>query len=61
MMILGDKYYLIDKYYVNDKDFIHREDGPAVIYGNGDKEWWIDGYRIDVSLKDFIIGLFQLY
>ena len=21
----------------------HREDGPAVEYSNGDKEWWING------------------
>jgi len=22
---------------------LHREDGPAVIHSNGDKEWWLDG------------------
>jgi hypothetical protein len=24
---------------------LHREDGPAVIWDNGTKEWWIDGRR----------------
>jgi hypothetical protein len=24
---------------------IHREDGPAVIYDSGTKEWWINGKR----------------
>jgi hypothetical protein len=24
---------------------LHREDGPAVEYANGQKEWWIDGQR----------------
>ena len=23
----------------------HREEGPAVLYGNGSKAWWIDGKR----------------
>jgi hypothetical protein len=23
----------------------HRTDGPAVIYPNGDQEWWVDGKR----------------
>ena len=28
---------------------LHREDGPAVIADNGDKEWWINGklHRLD--------------
>ena len=24
---------------------LHREDGPAIIYADGDKEWWLNGYR----------------
>lgn len=24
---------------------LHNEAGPAVIYANGDKEWWINGMR----------------
>ena len=24
---------------------LHREDGPAVIYSNGDKEWFLNGKR----------------
>ncbi len=31
-------------YFKNNK--IHREDGPAFEFGNGYKEWWIDGEKI---------------
>ena len=39
----------IMKEYRNDKGQYHRTDGPAVIYPNGSKEWWIDNklHRID--------------
>lgn len=30
-------------YWVNDKEQLHREDGPAVEYANGTKEWCING------------------
>jgi len=33
-------------FYNNGKD-IHREDGPAIIWSNGDKEWWLNGKRYD--------------
>ena len=29
--------------------YLHREDGPAVEWLNGDKEWWIDGKRHRVA------------
>lgn len=32
----GRKEWLLNNLY-------HREDGPAIEYSNGDKEWWIDG------------------
>lgn len=32
-------YYLFDK--------LHRTNGPAVIYDTGDKEYWINGERLD--------------
>jgi hypothetical protein len=31
------------RYYLNGK--LHREDGPAIEYGNGDKFWYINGKR----------------
>jgi hypothetical protein len=31
--------------YRNNKKQLHREDGPAVEYKDGDKEWWINGER----------------
>ena len=34
-------------YYINGK--LHREDGPAIIYNNGHKEWWINGHRVSES------------
>lgn len=30
-------------YYQNDK--LHRLDGPAVIFSNGDEEYWVDGVQ----------------
>ena len=43
----------IDKFgtitYYNDNENLHREDGPAIIWDNGDKEWYVNGkcHRID--------------
>ena len=34
----------VKKWSINGK--YHREDGPAVEWGNGYKEWWIDGEKI---------------
>jgi hypothetical protein len=35
------------KFYYKDKamNIRHREDGPAVEYADGDKEWWLNGKR----------------
>lgn len=30
-------------------DVLHREDGPAVEYANGDKEWWWRGKRFRID------------
>jgi hypothetical protein len=37
---------------------IHREDGPAVEYPNGDKEWYEDGclHRLDGPAVEFANG-----
>lgn len=31
--------------YHNDEGLLHREDGPAVIWNDGEKEWYINGER----------------
>ena len=38
-----------DKEYYNNEGLLHREDGPAVIYKNGPKCWYLNGkrHRID--------------
>jgi hypothetical protein len=33
------------KYYFDGKGQLHREDGPAIISPNGEKEWWLNGVR----------------
>ena len=34
-----------DKFWYNDKGQYHREKGPAIIYQNGDKKWYLNGKR----------------
>jgi hypothetical protein len=36
-----------NKFYYKDKamKILHREDGPAIEYTDGDKEWWLNGKR----------------
>jgi hypothetical protein len=31
--------------YLNESGQYHREDGPAIEYNSGSKEWWINGKR----------------
>jgi len=37
-------------YHQHDK--IHREDGPAIEYPDGRKEWWIKGQILEVSSQE---------
>ena len=42
--------YIVEKiekgtFWYNEKGELHREDGPAVEYANGDKEWYLSGER----------------
>ena len=37
----GTKYYYSDK----EMNMIHREDGPAIEYSGGTKDWYVDGKR----------------
>ena len=38
---VGSKFYYKDK----EMTILHREDGPAIEWRIGSKEWWIDGAR----------------
>ena len=41
----GDKFWYLNKWwYLNGKR--HREDGPAIEYANGYKEWWLNGKEV---------------
>jgi hypothetical protein len=40
---LSGEYRYIE--YLNDKTAYHRTDGPAVVWSNGRKSWWVDGRR----------------
>ena len=31
----------------------HREDGPAVEFANGNREWWINGIQVEPSVRHF--------
>lgn len=33
------------KYYSNNQDLLHREDGPAIIWPSGRKDWFVNGKR----------------
>ena len=33
------------KYWKLPNGDFHREDGPAIEYNNGDKDWWLNGKR----------------
>lgn len=33
------------KVWRNEKEELHREDGPAVVYPRGTKEWWLNGIK----------------
>jgi hypothetical protein len=33
------------KVWRNKNGDLHREDGPAIIWASGDKEWWLNGRR----------------
>lgn len=34
------------RYWWNDSGSLHREDGPAVVYYDGSKEWFLDGEKL---------------
>jgi hypothetical protein len=50
-----EKKELVDRieygYYQGDKFIWHREDGPAIEFVNGDKEYWINGEIIKREFK----------
>ena len=50
----GTKLYYKDK----EKTILHREDGPAVEYYDGDKDWYFNGklHRIDGPAVEIVNG-----
>ena len=44
----GYKYW-----YINGE--LHREDGPAIEYRGGSKEWWLNGIEVTEEIIEFII------
>jgi len=57
--------YLNAKYYYKDPamTILHREDGPAVEYITGDKQWYRNGvhHRMDGPAKDYVKGFKAWY
>ena len=57
------------KLYINngDKEWrlpggdLHREDGPAVEWNNGRKEWWINGKRHRVGGPAYIMDRYKVW
>ena len=43
--IINNNLWINGIYYYKDAKYtiLHREDGPAIIYANGDKEWYFNG------------------
>lgn len=48
-----------NKHWENEKGEFHRENGPAIEWKNGDKEWWFDGrrHRIDGPAIEWPSGM----
>ncbi|MEI8270354.1 MAG: hypothetical protein WCG45_03210 [bacterium] len=44
------------KEYYNFRNFLHRENEPAVVYSNGDEEWWFMGERHRINGPAVVIG-----
>jgi hypothetical protein len=55
----GTKFYYKDK----KKTILHREDGPAVVYSDGDKSWYLNGkrHRMDGPAIEYINGSDRWY
>ena len=45
-------------YYIKGTSMFHRDDGPAIIYDNGDKYWYVKGkrHRLDGPAIEFDSG-----
>lgn len=42
------------KYYYNSDHYLHRLDGPAVVFDNGVKIWWINGIRLSIDKEKLL-------
>ena len=40
-----------NKLYYNNRDQLHREDGPAVEWDNGDRDWYLNGEYVTEYAK----------
>jgi len=49
-----------DKFFYEDNK-LHREDGPAIIYRNGNREWYYKGELIPVTCQDEFVRYIKLY
>jgi hypothetical protein len=47
-----------NKFWCNDKGQLHREDGPAIVWEDGSKEWWINDelHRLDGPAIEYSNG-----
>ena len=52
-----------EKVWFNSRWRLHREDGPAIEYANGTKEWWVDGklHRLDGPAVEYVDGYKSWY
>jgi hypothetical protein len=49
----GNKFWVLN-------DTYHREDGPAIEYLNGSKEWWVNGERLPCTTQKQFKRLMRL-
>lgn len=50
------KYQTENSEYWYKEDVLHREDGPALIFGDGTVDWYLHGLKCSKELFDFIIS-----
>jgi hypothetical protein len=46
--------------YYNDKGYYHRISGPAIEFNNGDKEWYLDGLRLNCQTQEEFIRILKI-
>jgi hypothetical protein len=53
---MNNKIEVGNKFWCNDKGQFHREDGPAIVWEDGSKEWWFNDelHRLDGKKEWYI-------